>query len=41
MPMALTMTKSGTMITGSETRNVEKIERNITSRPGNLSRASA
>src|SRR5215475_15883718 len=31
----------GTMITGKDTKSVEKIARNITSRPGNLSRASA
>ena len=34
MPMARTITKSGTMMTGSETRKVEKIARKITSRPG-------
>src|ERR1700747_3219050 len=33
--------KRGTMMTGNDTRKVEKIARKMTSRPGNLSRASA
>ena len=41
MPMPRTRMKSGTMITGSETRKVENIAKKIISRPGKRSRASA